>query len=84
MGRCKKTGLAIGAAALMAWPATAVAFGGPNPPANAKEACGDAIDAQTANGVVAGGGPKAGSPAPLNCDHYYQRHGYIGNGPPGP
>lgn len=83
MGRCKKTGLAIVVAALLAWPAAAVAYG-PNPPASAEAACDNAVTKQSVKGVMAGGGPKAGSPAPLNCDHYYQTHGYIGNGTPGP
>lgn len=80
----KKTILGIGVAALMALPATAAAYGGPNPPSQAVTACVSAIDSQTASGVTAGGGPKAGIPAPLNCDHFYQNNGIIGNGPPGP
>jgi hypothetical protein len=64
--------------------APAFGFGGPNPPPQAKTACGDNIDKQTANEVTAGGGPKEGIPAPTNCDHFFQSQGYIGNGPPGP
>ena len=37
------------------------------------------IDKQAAKGVSAGGGPKAGTPAPTNCDHYYQGIGAIGH-----
>jgi hypothetical protein len=40
--------------------------------------CGDAIVFQTERGIVAGGGPKVGIPAPLNCDHYFQIIGAIG------
>ena len=41
------------------------------------------LDKQTAKGTSAGGGPKAGVPAPTNCNHYYQSIGSIGNGLPG-
>ena len=45
-----------------------------NAPGQAKAAanCGNTIDRQSANGVSAGGGPKAGVPAPTNCDHFFQ------------
>ena len=39
---------------------------------------------QAARGVTAGGGPKTGETeipeegAPTNCDHFFQREGYIG------
>jgi hypothetical protein len=42
--------------------------------------CENTIDKQTMKGVTAGGGPKAGIPAPTNCDHYYQDIGLIGSG----
>ena len=40
---------------------------------------GQVIDRQTANGVSAGGGPKGGTLAPTNADHFYQTLGRIGN-----
>ena len=64
--------------------APAFGYGGPNPPPKAVAACEKNIDKQTAKGVAAGGGPKAGIPAPTNCDHFFQSEGIIGNGPPGP
>jgi hypothetical protein len=64
--------------------APAFGYGGPNPPSQAVAACGTNIDKQTDGGVAAGGGPKAGIPAPTNCDHFFQDEGIIGNGPPGP
>jgi hypothetical protein len=42
--------------------------------------CVNTVDNQFLIGVVAGGGPKAGSPAPTNCDHFYQEIGVIGSG----
>jgi hypothetical protein len=42
--------------------------------------CGDTIARQSDNGVTAGGGPKAGIPAPTNCDHFFQLIGVIGSG----
>jgi hypothetical protein len=62
----------------------AFGFGGPDPNPSAVANCSASIDQQTADGVQAGGGPKDVFPAPTNCDHYWQNHGYIGNGPPGP
>ena len=40
--------------------------------------CGKVIDLQTMREIVAGGGPKAGIPAPVNCDHFFQLIGLIG------
>ena len=78
----KKIVLAISVGAVVALPGTAAGFGpGQNP--HAVAACTANIDKQTANGVSAGGGPKAGIPAPTNCDHFYQGIGLIGNGVPG-
>ena len=48
----------------------------------ALEACGNALDRQIEKGVSAGGGPKAGEPGPLNCDHFFQATGATGNGWP--
>ena len=70
----------------------ALAFGPAPPPGNPDnnpqlEACGRAVDRQIERGVTAGGGPKAGEPGPLNCDHFYQAPegaGTIGNGWPPP
>ena len=59
---------------------TASAYG-PNPNPNAVGPCGDVIARQSDKGVAAGGGPKAGIPAPTNCDHFFQAIGAIGNGP---
>ena len=42
--------------------------------------CSNTVDRQEPRGVTAGGGPKAGIPAPTNCDHYYQDLGLIGSG----
>ena len=46
----KKIVVTIGVAALIAWPATAAAFG-PSQNPHAVAACGANIDKQTANGV---------------------------------
>jgi hypothetical protein len=78
----KKFALAIGVGALVALPAAAAGYG-PNENPHAVAACEKNIAKQTANGVSAGGGPKAGIPAPTNCDHFYQGEGLIGNGLPG-
>ena len=40
--------------------------------------CGKVINLQTMREIVAGGGPKAGIPAPTNCDHFFQIIGAIG------
>jgi hypothetical protein len=75
-------------AALIA-PAGAFAFGpGAQDGDKAIDNCVAAFLRQQENGVSAGGGPKAGEPGPLNCDHFFQDPdgaGTIGNGwPPGP
>jgi hypothetical protein len=67
----------------------ALAFGPAPPPGNpdlaaALDACAAAFGQQADNGVTAGGGPKAGEPGPLNCDHFFQRGNDIGNGWPPP
>jgi hypothetical protein len=67
---------------MLALPGAAGALG-PSGNPHAVAACEKSIDKQSANGVTAGGGPKAGVPAPTNCDHYYQFNGSIGNGLPG-
>jgi hypothetical protein len=78
----KKLALVIGIGAMAALPAAAAGYG-PKENPHAVAACEKNIDKQTAKGVTAGGGPKAGTPAPTNCDHYYQDIGAIGNGLPG-
>ena len=78
----KKTVLAVAVGALIAWPGAAAAFG-PSENPHATAACEANIATQTAAGISAGGGPKAGVPAPTNCDHYYQFIGAIGSGPSG-
>jgi hypothetical protein len=40
--------------------------------------CEKVISLQTMRVIVAGGGPKAGIPAPTNCDHFFQLIGLIG------
>jgi hypothetical protein len=62
--------------------APAFGYSGPNPPSQAVAACEKSIDKQTAKGVTAGGGPKAGIPAPTNCDHFFQGEGIIGSSGP--
>jgi hypothetical protein len=91
MRRRTWTAAVVAVAALLV-PASALAFGPAPPPGNpdhtqALEACGDAFQRQAANGTTAGGGPKAGEPGPLNCDHFFQSPegaGTIGNGWPPP
>ncbi len=78
----KRTLLAIAVGIVLALPGAAAAFG-PSENPHAVAACLTNIDKQSANGVSAGGGPKAGVPAPTNCDHFYQFNGSIGNGLPG-
>jgi hypothetical protein len=68
-------------------PASALAFG---PQAEegdrAVSNCIAAFERQAEREITAGGGPKAGEPGPLNCDHYFQGVTQtIGNGwPPRP
>jgi hypothetical protein len=40
--------------------------------------CVKVIGLQAMREIVAGGGPKAGIPAPTNCDHFFQIIGAIG------
>jgi hypothetical protein len=75
----RKLILSIGAAGALMLPAAAVAAG-PSENPRAVAACDATIDRQTARGVSAGGGPKAGIPAPTNCDHFFQSEGLIGSG----
>ena len=67
-------------------PASAFAFG-PNPDEEGP-AIGNCVAAflnQADRGVTARGGPKAGEPGPLNCDHFFQEVTQtIGNGWPPP
>jgi hypothetical protein len=76
----RKTLSALAIGVMLALPGAAAAFG-PTENPHAVAACEKTIDKQTAKGVSAGGGPKAGIPAPTNCDHYYQGIGLIGGGP---
>ena len=78
----KRLVLAIGLGGLLAMPGAAAGFG-PSENPHAVAACGNNIEKQTAKGITAGGGPKAGVPAPTNCDHFFQDNGSIGNGLPG-
>jgi hypothetical protein len=74
-------------AALIA-PASALAFGpGAEDGDKAIDNCTAAFLAQAEREITAGGGPKAGEPGPLNCDHFFQDPngaGTIGNGWPPP
>jgi hypothetical protein len=78
-----RTSLAVAVAAMTAWPAGAAAFGGPNPTPQAVAACESTVMTQFGNNIFNRRGAKRGIPAPTSCDHYFQVHGYIGNGPPG-
>jgi hypothetical protein len=84
--RCLVTAFAVAALVL---PAGALAYGPAPPHGNPDgtaqlEACGNALDRQLDDGVTAGGGPKAGEPGPLNCDHFFQGTDRIGTGWPPP
>ena len=82
------------ALAALIMPAGALAYGPAPPPGNPDgtaqlDACSAAFDRQADRGVTAGGGPKAGEPGPLNCDHFFQNEespapNHIGNGWPPP
>lgn len=72
--------LAVMVAASLAIPAAAIAVPPHEPNPHAAANCGRNIDKQTAAGTTAGGGPKAGIPAPTNCDHFFQNEGIIGSG----
>lgn len=54
-----------------------------NAPGQVKAAanCSAAYHNQDGSGVQAGGGPKSAETGPLNCDHYWQSNGAIGNTP---
>jgi hypothetical protein len=85
MGKRRLVAAVVTAAALGV-PASALAFG-PNAEDGDKaiDNCVAAFLRQRAGGVTAGGGPKAGEPGPLNCDHFFQDvTGTIGNGWPPP
>ena len=66
---------AVAAAALAATTgasnATAFNPDNPNTPPVAIDNCFANIEKQAAKGVSAGGGPKAGVPAPTNCDKFF-------------
>jgi hypothetical protein len=86
MRRRTWTAAAVAAAALLA-PASALAFGPNGEGSKADDNCHAAFERQSANETTAGGGPKAGEPGPLNCDHFFQDPegaGTIGNGWPPP
>jgi hypothetical protein len=65
--------VAATALAATAGASNATAFNPDNPktPQVAIDNCFANIDKQTAKGVSAGGGPKAGVPAPTNCDKFF-------------
>ena len=81
----RRSGLmaAVVTTAALAAPVGALAFG-PQQQEPARSACIDAFGRQLEMGTTAGGGPKAGEPGPLNCDHFFQRIGSIGNDWPPP
>ena len=71
-------------ALIVASPSLAISNGGGNSSnapgqVTAKANCDAAITAQITGGVQAGGGPKSAESGPLNCDHYWQSTGAIGN-----
>jgi len=70
----------VAAGVLAAAPASAGAEPGGNE--TAMEQCGAAIMEQIDAGVMAGGGPKAGEPGPINCDFFFGGGGGGGVGPP--
>jgi len=74
------------AAVALVTPAGALAFGpNPNEDGPSVSGCIAAFGRQFDRGVTAGGGPKAGEPGPLNCDHFFQEVTQtIGNGWPPP
>ena len=76
---------ALAATIALAVPTGALAFG-PNPKDDspAISNCIAAFQRQAERGITAGGGPKAGEPGPLNCDHFFQGTEVIGNGWPPP
>lgn len=90
--RCLAATCAVVAALML--PAGALAFGPAPPPGNPDltaplDACAAAFGRQADKGITAGGGPKAGEPGPLNCDHFFQdeespAENHIGNGWPPP
>ena len=92
MGKKRLFAVATCATALVGVSASgALAFGPAPPPGNPDnnpqlEACMRSVDRQIARGLTAGGGPKAGEPGPLNCDHFFQgkEEPNIGNGWPPP
>ena len=86
MGK-RRLATAFAVIAALSIPTGALAYGPAPPPGHPDgtaqlEACGNALDRQIEKGVTAGGGPKAGEPGPLNCDHFFQGTGSIGNGWP--
>ena len=91
MGR-RRLATAVAVAAALLLPAGALAFGPAPPPGNPDgtaqlDACRNALNRQLDKDVQTGGGPKAGEPGPLNCDHFYQDPegaDAIGNGWPPP
>lgn len=83
MGRHGLIAAFVTTAALVS-PVGALAFG-PQEQEPAVGACIAAFENQFDRGIAAGGGPKAGEPGPLNCDHFFQGVTQtIGNGWPPP
>jgi uncharacterized membrane protein len=73
MTRTKLAAVLMVALATTAGASSAAAYnpGNPNTPQVAIDKCGAVIAKQSANGVQAGGGPKAGVDAPTNCDKFF-------------
>ncbi len=65
--------LAAAGIAVTAGASSATAYNpdNPNTPQVAIDNCSATVDRQSVNGVSAGGGPKAGVPAPTNCDKFF-------------
>lgn len=70
---CVATGIGLAAVLGSAAPALATTD-------KSEQNCINTVERQADRGTTAGGGPKAGIPAPTNCDHYYQGTGLIGSG----
>lgn len=63
--------LAVAALSVSAAPGFAYQPENTHTPAVAIENCGANVEKQSAAGITAGGGPKAGVLAPTNCDKFF-------------
>ena len=89
MGKKRLLAVAVCVAAIVGVSASGALAHGPAPPpgnpttTNSSRLAGMPLIGKL-KGVTAGGGPKAGEPGPLNCDHFFQATDRIGNGWPPP